>query len=71
MSRSCRVHADNKLLLTGRKLAEMELHIILVLLVWNFEFQPTPAELSSYKAVDRLTHQPQQCYVRLALASRQ
>lgn len=52
----------------GRKLAEMELRIILVLLVWNFEFQPTPAELSGYQAVDKLTHQPRQCFVRLALA---
>ena len=62
------IYADHRLLLIGRKLAEMELHIILVLLVWNFEFQPTPAELNSYKAVDKLTHQPQQCFVRLALA---
>jgi hypothetical protein len=53
---------------TGRKLAEIELRILLVLLVWNFDLQPTPAELSSYRAVDKVTHQPQQCFVRLAPA---
>ena len=52
----------------GRKLAEMELRLLIVLLVWTFDFQPTPAELSGYGAMDKVTHQPQQCFVRLALA---
>jgi hypothetical protein len=47
----------------------MELRMLIVLLVWNFDFQPTPAEISSYRGVDKLTHQPQQCFVRLAPAT--
>ncbi|TKA50190.1 hypothetical protein B0A49_12712 [Cryomyces minteri] len=49
----------------GKKLAYLELRIIIVLLIWNFEFQKAPANLSGYGARDKLTHQPQQCYVRL------
>jgi len=51
---------------TGRKLAEVELHMVLVLIIWNFKLAPTPPALSGYKAWDVLTHFPQQCYVRLA-----
>lgn len=49
----------------GRRMAYLELKIMFVLLVWNFELQSTPKDLSSYQGVDNLTHQPRQCYVRL------
>ncbi|KAL7906585.1 cytochrome P450 [Trichoderma velutinum] len=49
----------------GKKLAYMELRIVLAMLVWNFEFQPCPAELSSYEGIDGATVLPKQCYVRL------
>lgn len=49
----------------GKKLAYMEIRIVLAMLVWNFEFQPCPAELSSYEGVDTATVVPKQCYVRL------
>ncbi|UKZ81569.1 hypothetical protein TrVFT333_009341 [Trichoderma virens FT-333] len=49
----------------GKKLAYMELRIVLAMLVWNFEFQPCPAELSSYEGIDMATVVPKQCYVRL------
>ncbi|KAK4073230.1 uncharacterized protein Triagg1_5510 [Trichoderma aggressivum f. europaeum] len=49
----------------GKKLAYMELRIVLAMLVWNFEFQPCPAELSSYEGIDTATVVPKQCYVRL------
>ncbi|KAJ9630460.1 hypothetical protein H2203_000981 [Taxawa tesnikishii (nom. ined.)] len=52
----------------GRKLAMVELRIIFVLILWNFELQPTPKELSGYRACDRVTHQPQQCYIRIKSA---
>jgi cytochrome P450 len=52
----------------GRKLAYIELKFMLVLIIWNFELQKLPEKLSGYDAVDKLTHQPQQCYVRLARA---
>ncbi|KAF2753658.1 cytochrome P450 [Pseudovirgaria hyperparasitica] len=49
----------------ARRMAYLEMKIALVLLVWNFEFQTVPTTLSSYEAVDKLTHQPVQCYIRL------
>ncbi|KAL7928309.1 cytochrome P450 [Trichoderma chlorosporum] len=49
----------------GKKLAYMELRIVLAMLVWNFEFQPCPVELSSYEGIDTATVVPKQCYVRL------
>ena len=49
----------------GRRLAYMELRILFTLIVWNFELQLCPAELSSYRAIDGLTHKPQQCFLRL------
>jgi cytochrome P450 len=52
----------------GRRLAYLELRQVMVLLVWNFEFQSLPAHLSSYACVDKLTHQAAQAYVRLASA---
>ena len=51
----------------GKKLAYMELRIMIVLMVWKFELRTTPPELSGYEAVDKLTHRPQQCFVRLGL----
>lgn len=52
----------------GRKLASQELKILVTLIIWNFELQPTPAELSTFAAHDVLTHGPQKCYLRLAEA---
>lgn len=49
----------------GKRMAYLELRIVIVLLFWNFEFQSTPESLSSYRGVDNLTHSPAQCYVRL------
>ncbi|CAI6098782.1 unnamed protein product [Clonostachys chloroleuca] len=49
----------------GRKLAYLELRLMVTLLVWNFEFKPTPARLSGYEPVDGLTHKPKTSYVRL------
>ncbi|KAJ5373106.1 cytochrome P450 [Penicillium concentricum] len=53
----------------GRRMAYLELKIVLVLLLWNFELQSVPGTLSSYQAVDKLTHQPRQCYLRLLSSS--
>ncbi|GAB1743990.1 hypothetical protein NU219Hw_g1030t1 [Hortaea werneckii] len=50
----------------GRKLASLELKIIIVLIVWNFRLLPTPPQLSSFLGQDKITHTPQQCYLRLA-----
>lgn len=50
----------------GRRLAYLELRLVLVLILWNFELQSVPAHLNSYACVDKLTHLPAQAYVRLA-----
>lgn len=49
----------------GRRLAYLELRIVVVLLVWNFEFEQCAPELSSYDGVDMLTTFPRQCFVKL------
>lgn len=54
---------------TGRRLAELELKIIIGLVIWNFNLEPTPAGLSSYAARHDLTRNPRQCYLRLSVAT--
>lgn len=49
----------------GRKLAYIEMKIFLTLILWEFELQKCPEALSSYAAVDKLTHAPQQSFVKL------
>ncbi|KAL7781765.1 cytochrome P450 [Trichoderma ceciliae] len=49
----------------GKKLAYMELRMVLAMLVWNFEFEACPTKLSSYNSFDTATVVPKQCYVRL------
>ena len=53
----------------GKKLAHLELRILLVLVVWNFELLKCPAELSGYAARTGLTREPKQCYGRLRRVS--
>ncbi|KAF9877077.1 hypothetical protein CkaCkLH20_05343 [Colletotrichum karsti] len=49
----------------GRRLAYLELRIIVTLIVWNFELLPCPEKLSGYGAKEGLTYKPKDCYVRL------
>ncbi|KAI8163204.1 Cytochrome P450 monooxygenase [Colletotrichum sp. SAR 10_70] len=49
----------------GRRLAYLELRIIVTLIVWNFELLRCPDELSGYAAKEGLTFKPKDCYVRL------
>ncbi|KAK4139716.1 cytochrome P450 [Dichotomopilus funicola] len=49
----------------GRRLAYLEMRIMVTMLVWNFELLPCPPELSDYAAVDAMTHKPQRAFVRL------
>jgi cytochrome P450 len=53
----------------GRRLAYLELRIILVMLIWNFEFLKCPDDLSSYAAIDKLSRQPKSCFVRVKSVS--
>ncbi|KAI0202785.1 cytochrome P450 [Astrocystis sublimbata] len=49
----------------GKRLAYLEIRIVLALLVWNFEFHKLSDELSSREAYDTLTKNPRQCFVSL------
>ncbi|RYO83345.1 hypothetical protein DL766_008466 [Monosporascus sp. MC13-8B] len=49
----------------GRRLAYLEIRIVLALLVWNFEFRKLSEELSSHAVVDTLTSTPKKCFVAL------
>lgn len=49
----------------GRRLAYLELRMVIALLIWNFEFLPVAPELNSYHAIDALVSRPKQCYVKL------
>ncbi|KAF6811908.1 cytochrome p450 monooxygenase [Colletotrichum plurivorum] len=49
----------------GRRLAYLELRILVTLIVWNFELLACPKELSGYGAREGLTYKPKDCYVRL------
>lgn len=54
--------------LTGRRLAYIELRMLIVFIIWNFELLSVPDKLSTYLAADKITHQPQKCYLRLRKA---
>ncbi|OHE96840.1 cytochrome P450 [Colletotrichum orchidophilum] len=49
----------------GRKLAYMELRLIVTLLVWTFDFRSCGEELSNYEDIETLTRKPKQCFVNL------
>ncbi|TDZ35852.1 Cytochrome P450 monooxygenase TRI13 [Colletotrichum spinosum] len=54
----------------GKRLACVELRIILSLIVWNFEILRCPEALSGYEAKDYVTHKPLKNYVRLRKVER-
>ncbi|KZL64524.1 cytochrome P450 [Colletotrichum tofieldiae] len=49
----------------GRKLAYLEMRLLVTLIIWNFELLPCDEEISSYEQVEGITSRPKQCYVRL------
>ncbi len=52
----------------GRRLAYLQMRIILVMMIWNFELKETPAAVSGWEALAKLARHPRQCYVRLEKA---
>lgn len=50
----------------GKRLAYLQLRILVALVVWNFELSRCPDELSSYGHKTMLTTEPVQCFVRLS-----
>ncbi|KAJ8124880.1 hypothetical protein O1611_g8760 [Lasiodiplodia mahajangana] len=49
----------------GKRLAYLEMKVLLELIIWNFELLPCPDELSKYTSVMHMTSRPRNCYVRL------
>ena len=49
----------------GRRLAYLELRIVLVLLFWNYQFLPISEDINGDDFVLGLANSPTQCYVRL------
>ncbi|KAI8626380.1 cytochrome P450 [Xylariaceae sp. FL1651] len=49
----------------GKRLAHLEMRIIIALIVWTFELLPCPSALSGHKPVLIMTNRPKDCYVRL------
>jgi len=52
----------------GKRLAYLELRIVTILLVWNFEYLPLPSHLDSWDAHDSVVVKPNMTYVRLRKA---
>jgi hypothetical protein len=49
----------------GRKLAELEIRMLITLIFMSFKLDKTRPELSGYSAHDVITHTPWKCYVKL------
>lgn len=49
----------------GRRMAQLQVKIIMALVVWNFEFLEIPESLGGYAASDGISRQPQRVFVRL------
>jgi cytochrome P450 len=49
----------------GKRLAYLEMRIVLTLVLWNFELMRCPEELSGYFVGLVATTEPRQCFVRL------
>lgn len=49
----------------GRRLATLELRVVVTMLVWAFEFQPLPSPYDTLESIDLMTSIPRDCYLRL------
>ncbi|KAF4448428.1 hypothetical protein F53441_8151 [Fusarium austroafricanum] len=50
----------------GRKWAGLEVRIMIFLIVWHFNLETTPKELSSFKPFPGVAHRPEMTYLRLS-----
>jgi cytochrome P450 len=53
----------------GKRLGQLNMRVLLILLIWHFEFLPLPEELISDDGIEKFTRQPRLTFVRLADAS--
>jgi cytochrome P450 len=49
----------------GKRLAYLEMRIVLALLIWSFQFEKLDDDLSKYDTVESVTIMPKTCYVKL------
>ncbi|KAL5592998.1 hypothetical protein FOBRF1_012100 [Fusarium oxysporum] len=49
----------------GQRLAYLEMKLVISLIVWSFEFQVCPEDLSSYEDYLGMTRMPKYCYIKL------
>ena len=49
----------------GKRLAYLELRLLLALLIWNFELQTCSPNLSAYDVNEGFTRRPIHCYAKL------
>ncbi|KXJ95125.1 putative cytochrome P450 [Microdochium bolleyi] len=50
----------------GRRLAYLELRVVVSLLLWDLELLSLPEELNDWSVVESMTIKPKKCFVRLA-----
>jgi cytochrome P450 len=49
----------------GKKLAYLEIRMVMVLLIWNFKLRKLDDEMSGYDVIEGITTTPKHCYVSL------
>jgi hypothetical protein len=49
----------------GKKLAYMEIRMVMVLLVWSFRFNKLEGSIANYDTIEGVTAFPKNCYVSL------
>ena len=49
----------------GKKLAYLEIRILITVLMWTYELQLVPEKLRGHEAFDSLTHKPKKCFLLL------
>lgn len=47
----------------GKKLAYLEIRILITVLMWTYELQLVPKKWRGHEAFDSLTHKPKKCYL--------
>lgn len=52
----------------GRKLAYLEMRLVVVLLLWKFQFRELSGELANYMTDEAVTVMPKNCYVGIEVA---
>jgi len=50
----------------GRRLALMEIKVMVAMLVWNFELLKTAPALSTYSGLEGIARVPKQCYIMIS-----